>query len=179
MMKSVLALFMAAVMVVTTGCKPPQTSDLITALSTVSDASSVAVVVTQSLVLVGKVDQSVADQVSEYASGISTAVQTSITELNSTNTNPQKIAAITAAFAKVATPAFGENAVQVNAAIVAVSAAVKIFLNQLNNAGFLKAANAAPTAKIKLESGDKAALKAIEKKVADTKLKAAKLKEAK
>jgi len=177
-MKSVLAVIMATVMMFTTvGCGTPKTSDLVTALTAVSDASSVAVIVTQSLVVLGRIDQGTADQVSDYSSGIGTAVQASIAELNGTNTNPQKIAAITAAFAKVASPAFGENAPQVKAAIEAVSAAVKIFLNQLNNAGLLRAANAAPNAPIKLESGDKAALKAIQKKVADTNLKAAKLKE--
>ena len=179
-MKSILSVFMTMVLLVgsvlTTGCNT-QTSDLVTALNAVSDAASVSVVVTSSLVALGKVDPAVADQVSQYAQGVGGAVNTSIAELNSADTNPQKIAAITAAFAKVATPAFGTNATQISAAIDAVQAAVKVFLSHLNSAGVLKLANAAPTAPIKLAPGDKAMMKQMQKKTADTIAKAAALKQ--
>jgi hypothetical protein len=179
-MKKLLSLFLALVLcLVSVGCST-QTSDLVTALNAVSDASSVAVVVTSSLVAMGKLDPAVGDQVSQYATAVGGAVTTSIAELNSSDPNPQKITVISAAFAKVAAPAIGSaagaNAQQVSAAIDAVSAAVKIFLGRLNSSGTLKLANAAPTAKIKLEPGDKALMKQIQKKNAETMAKAAALK---
>lgn len=183
MVKSMLAVFMAAVMCFTTvGCgNAPTPSQLVTALNTVADAASVAVVVTQSLVATGKVDAEIGVQVSVYAQGIGTAVNTSIAELNGPAPNPQKIQAIVAAFAKVATPAFGEKAPQVNAAIEAVSAAVKIFLNNLQSSGVLKAAKDHPNASpnIVLSKSDKATLKLTQSKIADTLAKAAALKEEK
>lgn len=169
-MKSILSTFMVGLLLMMslTSCST-KTSDLVSALNTVADSASVAVVVTSSLVALGKIDPEIGEQVSAYAQGVGTAVNVSIAELNSTtSTNPQKIAAISAAFAKVATPAFGTKAPQISATIDTVSAAIKIFISRLNSNGLLKAANAAPTAEIKLEGGDKALLKEIQKKTAKT-----------
>lgn len=177
MKQSILALVMTVVMCFTNiGCSTPETSQLVTALNAVADASSVAVVITSSLVATGKVDPAIATEVSSYATNISVAVTASIAVLNGTEPNPQKIAAITAAFGKVAAPAFGENAPQIAASIDAVSAAVKIFLNRLTSSGLLKAANAAPNAKIVLEKGDKAKMKEIQKKAAEVTAQAVALK---
>lgn len=170
-MKSVLSVFLCAVlMFVTVACEAPKTSEVIVALNAVADATSVSVVVASSLVAMGKVDPEVAEQVRAYSESVGVAVRTSITELNGNATNPEKIAAITTAFAKVATPALGEQSPQVAAAIDAVSAAIKVFLNRLNNSGVLRAAASAPKAKIKLSSSDKALIKNIEKKMAETKI---------
>lgn len=174
MMKSIVSVLLVSTLLLV-GCTPPTTSNLITALNAVSDASSVAVVVTSSLVALGKLDPAVAAQVSMYSTGVSQAVNVSVAELNGPDSNPTKIATITAAFAKVAAPAFGSNAPEVSAAIDAVSAAIKIFVNQLTSSGLLKLAKAAPTAKITLTSGDKTVLKQITKKTAQTQLAAAKL----
>lgn len=177
MFKSIVSVFMATILcLASVACTPAQTSSLVTALNTVSDAASVAVVITSSLVAVGKVDPSIGNQVSVYASGIGGAVNVSVTELNSNDTNPQKIAAITAAFTKVAVPVMGPNGQQISAAIDAVSATVKIFLSHLNSAGVLKVAKNAPTAKIVLSSSDKSMLKKIEQKTAKTLEVAAELK---
>lgn len=167
-MKSILAVFMACVMcLASVGCGTP-TSNLITALNAVSDAASVAVVVTQALVATGQVDQATANLVSTYATSVSNAVNTSTTELNSKDTNAQKIAVITAAFAAVAAPAFGANAPAVLAAINAVTAAINIFISQLNSSTVVTAAKAAPHAPIVLNSADKAMLKKIKAKTAQT-----------
>ena len=176
-MKSILSVFMALILcLASVGCGTG-TSNLVTALNAVSDAANVSVVVTSSLVALGKIDQATADQVSQYATGVGGAVNTSIAELNSADPNPQKITVITAAFAKVATPAFGPNSAQISATIDAVSAAIKIFLSHLNSTGTLKLAAAAPAAKIVLAPGDKAVMKAMQKKTADTLAKAAALKQ--
>ena len=163
-MKSILAIFMAFVLTFSlVGCG--STSQLITALNAVADSSSVAVVLTSALAAAGKLDPAVATQVANYAQGVTTAVQQSITELNSVDTNPIKITKITADFAAVAAPAFGPGtAPQVQAAIQAVSAAVQIFLRQLNTPATLTLAKLSPVKAVKLSMGDKAALKSINKK---------------
>lgn len=176
MMKSIISVLLVCVLLLV-GCTPPNTSQLVTALNAVAEASSVAVVVTQSLVGLGKVDQDTANLVAVYAQGVDKAVATSIVELNSADTNAIKISKITAAFALVATPAFGANAPQIAAAVQAVSAAINIFLGQLNSSGMLKMAAAAPNVKPAslLSKGDKAMLKKTQSKVAETDALAAKL----
>jgi hypothetical protein len=176
-MKSTLAVLMALVLCLASiGCGSGTTSTLITALSVVSDAANVAVVITSSLAAAGEVDPAVAAAVSAYATGIGTAVNTAVAELNSSDPNPQKILVITTAFANVAVPAFGPDAVLVSAAIKAVSAAVQLLLSQLNSAGVTALARTAPTATISLTGPDKSALQAIKKKTAETLVKAAALK---
>ena len=173
-MKSILAVFMACVMcLVSVGCGTP-TSNLVVALNAVSDAASVAVVVTQALVATGKLDQATADQVATYASSVGTAVNTASAELNSKDTNPVKIEKITAAFAAAAAPAFGANAPAITAAINAVAATINIFLAQLGSV--VTAAKVAPHASLVLNSADKAMLKKIKAKTAETLTAAASLK---
>jgi hypothetical protein len=169
MMKSIVSVLLVCVLLLV-GCTPPNTSQLVTALNAVADASSVAVVVTGSLVAVGKVSPDVAAQVANYSQGVNGAVTVSIAELNSADTNPVKISKISAAFAAVAAPAFGDKSPQVAAAIQAVSAAINIFLNQLHSSGVLKLAAAAPHAKPMdlLKKGDKAALKKTAAKCVET-----------
>lgn len=165
-------------MLLLVGCTPPNTSQLVTALNAVADASSVAVVVTQSLVALGKVSPDVAAQVATYSTGVNQAVTTSVAELNSTDTNPIKITKISAAFAAVAAPAFGSQSPAISAAVSAISVAIELFLNQLNSAGVLKMAARAPNvapASLMLK-GDKDLLKKIQEKVAETNAMAAKLK---
>lgn len=177
MMKSIVSVFLVFTLLLV-GCTPPNTSQLITALNAVADASSVAVVVTQSLVALGKVDQATADKVATYATAVDGAVTTSIAELNSTDTNAIKISKVSAAFAAVAAPAFGTQAPAITAAIAAVEAAVNIFLNQLNSSGVLTAAKVAPNVKPTslMVKGDKVLLKKVQAKVAETNALAAKLK---
>lgn len=176
-MKSTLAVLMALVLcLASVGCGSGTTSGLITALTVVSDAANVAVVLTSSLAAAGKVDPAVAAEVSAYATGIGTAVNTAVSELNSSDPNPQKILVITTAFANVAVPAFGANAPEVSAVIKAVSVAVQLLLSQLNSAGVTALARTAPTATVHLTGPDKSALKAIKKKTAETLAKAAALK---
>ena len=175
-MKSMLAVFMAAVMCLTSiGCGTPA-SNLIVALNAVSDAASVAVVVTQALVVTGKVDQETADLVSTYSASVGTAVNTTMVELNSTDTNAQKIEKITAAFAQVAVPAMGKNSTAILAAINAVTAAINIFISHLNGAPVVAAAKLSPHAAIVLNSSDKTLLKKIKTKNAETLAAAASLK---
>ena len=167
-MKSTLAVLMAFILcLASVGCGTGTTSTLITALNVVSDAANVAVVITSSLAAAGEVDPVVAAAVSAYATGIGTAVNT-VAELNSSDPNPQKILVITTAFANVAVPAFGPDALLVGAAIKAVSAAVQVLLSQLNSAGVTALARTAPRATISLTGRDKSALKAIKKKTAET-----------
>lgn len=178
MLKSIVSVLLVSVLLLA-GCGGTVTpSTLVTALNAVADAANVAVVVTSTLVATGKVDQSVADQVQLYATGVDGAVTASIAELNSTDTNPVKIANITAAFAKVAAPAFGANAPAVTAAIRAVTATINIFLQQLSSPSVMKAAMAAPKVAptIVLSKGDKSMLKKIQTKVAATNALAATLK---
>ena len=176
-LKSTLAVLMALVLcLASVGCGLGTTSGLITALNVVSDAANVAVVLTSSLAAAGKVDPAVAAEVSAYATGIGTAVNTAVSELNSSDPNPQKILVITTAFANVAVPALGVNAPEVSAVIKAVSVAVQLFLSQLNSAGVTALARTAPAAAIRLTGADKSALKAIHKKTAETLAKAAALK---
>lgn len=164
-MKKLTTLLLTVVLCISmVGCS---TSNLVTALNAVSDASSVAVVVTSSLVALGKVSPDVAAQVSTYAQGVSKAVTVANAELNSSDTNPVKITVITAAFAQVATPAFS-NAPEVSAAISAVSVAVQIFLNQLTSSGVLTLARTSPDVKIKMSVGDKLTLHKMMGKVAKT-----------
>lgn len=174
MLKSIVSVLLVCTLLMV-GCTPPNTSQLVTALNAVSDAASVAVVVTSGLVAFGQVDPAVGDQVATYATGVTQAVSTSIAELNSADTNPVKIDVITAAFAKVAAPAIG-NVPQVNAVIDAVSAAVKNFLNNLTSTGNLKLAKAAPNVKIVLANGDKAKLQKISQKIVETQAAASQLK---
>lgn len=177
-MKSIVSVFLVFVLILMSSCTPT-TSNLITALNAVADASSVAVIVTQSLVALGKVSPDVANQVSVYAQGVDQAVTTSIAELNSNDTNPVKITNISAAFAKVAAPAFGNNAPLVVTAIGAVTVAIDIFLRQLNSSQVLAAAKGAPTVapSLTMTRGNKAMLKNISKKVAETQAVALKLKQ--
>jgi hypothetical protein len=177
MMKTIVSIFLVCTLLLV-GCTPPNTSQLVTALNAVSDASSVAVVVTQSLVALGKVSPDVANEVAVYSQGVSGAVTTSVAELSSADPNPVKISKITAAFAAVAAPAFGTNAPAVSAAIQAVSTAINIFLNQLSSAGVLKMAAAAPGVKPMslLGKGDKAMLKKAVAKCSETSAKAELLK---
>jgi hypothetical protein len=177
MMKSIVSVFLVCVLLLV-GCTPPNTSQLVTALNAVADASSVAVVVTQSLVALNKVSPDVANEVATYSQGVSTAVTTSVAELNSSDSNPVKISKITAAFAAVSAPAFGTQAPAVTAAIQAVSTAINIFLNQLQSSGVLKAAAVAPGVKPVdlLKKGDKATLKKAVAKCAETSAKAELLK---
>jgi hypothetical protein len=176
-MKSTLAVLMALILCLTSvGCGSGTTSGLITALNVVSDAANVAVVLTSSLAAAGKVDPAVAAEVSAYATGIGTAVNTAVSELKSSDPNPQKILIITTAFANVAVPAFGPNAPEISAVIAAVSAAVQLLLSQLNSAGLTALARTAPTATPSLTRADKSALKAIQKQTAETLAKAAALK---
>lgn len=169
-------LLVTALFATTIGCTTT-TSTIVTALNAVSDAASVAVVVTSSLAAVGKVDPAVAAQVSDYAAGVTTAVQASIAELKTTDANPQKILVISSDFAKVAVPAFaGTNSAPILAVIDAVQTAVKNFLSQLNSNGVLTVAKAMPTKTVKLTSGDKTMLKEIDKKSTVTKNLALKLK---
>jgi hypothetical protein len=176
MYKSIVSLFLVFTLLLA-GCGKVTPSSLVTALNAVADAANVAVVVTSSLVVSGTVSQSVATQVQTYATGIDQAVAASIAELNSADTNPVKIANISAAFAKVAAPAFGTQAPAITAAISAVTAAVDIFLQQLNSNGVLTAAKAAPKVSpaLVLSHGDKSMLKKIQTKVAATNVLAAKL----
>lgn len=175
-MKSLLAIFMAFVMcLATVGCGTPA-SNLVVALNAVSEAASVAVVVTQALVATGKLDQATADQIATYSASVGAAVTTATVELNSKDTNPVKIEKITAAFAAAAAPAFGANSATIQAAINAVAAAINIFLSQLGSAPVVTAAVAHPHAPIVLNSGDKAMLKKITAKNAETLAAAAKLK---
>ena len=178
-MKSILAVFMALVLTFSlVGCG--STSQLVTALNAVADASSVAVVLTETLAGTGKIDPAVATQVANYAQGVTTAVQESIAELSSADTNPVKITKITADFAAVAAPAFGPGtSPQIQAAIQAVSAAVQLFLNQLHQPTVLTLAKVSPVKAVKLSVGDKSALKSINKKAAAVFQHAAKLKAAK
>jgi len=176
MMKSLVSCFLVCVLLLT-GCGTTTPSNLVTALNAVGDAASVAVVVTQALVATGAVSPDVAAQVSTYATGVSGAVTTSIAELNSTDTNPVKIANITAAFAKVVAPAFGTNAPAVQAAITAVQTAIDIFLQQLGSQTATMAAAKAPTVSpmLALSRADKSLLKKIETKAEATKVAAEKL----
>lgn len=176
-LKSTFAVLMALILcLASVGCGPGTTSGLITALNVVSDAANVAVVLTSSLAAAGKVDPAVAAEVSAYATGIGTAVNTAVSELNSSDPNPQKILVITTAFANVTVPAFGPNAPEVGAAIAAVSAAVQVLLSQLNSTGLTAMARIAPAATLSLTGPDKSALKTIKKKTAETLAKAAALK---
>jgi hypothetical protein len=176
-MKSTVAVLMAMLLsLASVGCGSGTTSALITALTVVSDAANVAVVITSSLAAAGEVDPIVAAEVSAYATGVGTAVNTAIAELNSSDPNPKKILVITTAFANVAVPALGPDALLVSAAIKAVSAAVQLLLSQLNSTGVTALARTAPTATISLTRADKSALKAIQKKTAETLVKAAALK---
>jgi hypothetical protein len=176
-MKSTVAVLMAMLLcLASVGCGSGTTSALITALTVVSDAANVAVVITSSLAAAGEVDPIVAAEVSAYATGVGTAVNTAIAELNSSDPNPKKILVITTAFANVAVPALGPDALLVSAAIKAVSAAVQLLLSQLNSTGVTALARTAPTATISLTRADKSALKAIKKKTAETLVKAAALK---
>ena len=176
-MKSIVSVLMVGVLLLV-GCTPPSTSQLSTALNAVADASSVAVVVTQSLVAIGKVSPEVANQVAVYSQSVNNAVTTSVAELNSTDTNPVKISKISAAFAAIAAPAFGTQAPAVTAVIQAVSAAVNIFLNQLHSSSVVKLAAAAPHAKPMslLKKEDKTVLKKAVAKCAETNAKAELLK---
>jgi len=175
-MKSMIAVFMAFVMALcSVGCGTP-TSNLIVALNAVSDAASVAVVVTQALVATGKVDQATANLVATYSASVGTAVNTATTELNSTDTNAVKIEKVTAAFAAVAAPAFGANAPEILAAINAVTAAINIFIQQLQGTSVTAAAKAAPHAPIVLSHNDKMMIKKIHTKTAEMMAAAAKLK---
>jgi len=176
MMKSLVSCFLVCVLLLT-GCGTITPSTLVTALNAVADAANVAVVVTSGLVATGTVSQAVATQVQTYATGVDGAVTTSIAELNSTDTNPVKIANITAAFAKVATPEFGTNAPAVSAVISAVTAALDIFLQQLNSTAVTSLAKANPTVAptLLMSRGDKSMLKKIQAKVAETNALAAKL----
>ena len=158
------------------GCGSGTTSGLITALNVVSDAANVAVVLTSSLAAAGKVDPAVAAEVSAYATGIGTAVNTAVAELDSSDPNPQKILIITTAFANVAVPALGSNVPEVSAVITAVSAAVQVLLSQLNSPGVTALARTAPTAVPALTRADKSALSSIKKKTAETLAKATALK---
>lgn len=167
-MKSILAVFMASVMALASvGCGTT-TSNLITALNAVSDAASVAVVVTQALVATGAVSQADANLVSTYATGVATAVNTSTTELNSKDSNAEKIAVITTAFAEVAAPALGPNSATIEAAIQAVVSTISIFIAQLNSSTVVTAAKLVPHAPIVLNSADKAMIKKIKAKTALT-----------
>ena len=170
MMKSIVSALLVCTLLLT-GCGTSTPSNLVTALNAVGDAASVAVVVTQALVATGTVSQDVATKVSTYATGVSGAVTTSIAELNSTDTNPVKIANITAAFAKVAVPAFGSNAPAVTAAITAVQVAIDLFLNQLGSPVVAAAAKAAPKVSpmVALNHADKSLLKKIGAKAEATK----------
>jgi hypothetical protein len=175
--KSTLAVLMALMLcLASVGCGSGTASGLVTALGVVSDAASVAVVLTTSLAAAGRIDPAVAAEVSAYATGIGTAVNTAVSELDSSDPNPQKIVVITAAFANVAVPAFGPNAAEAAAAIKAVSAAVELLLSRLNSTGVTALARSAPTATLSLTGADKSALKAIRKKTAETLAKAAALK---
>lgn len=176
MMKSIVSILLVGTLLLV-GCGTTTPSTLITALNAVGDAASVAVVVTQALVATGTVSPSVAAQVSTYATGVSNAVTTSITELNSTDINTVKIANITAAFAQVVVPVFGTNAPAVQAAISAVQVAVDIFLQQLNSTAVVSAAKANPTVAptLVLTRTDKSLLKKIETKAEATKVAAAAL----
>ncbi len=81
-LKSTLAVLMALILCLASlGCGPGTTSSLITALNVVSDAANVAVVLTSSLAAAGKLDPAVAAEVSAYATGIGTAVNTAVSEL--------------------------------------------------------------------------------------------------
>jgi len=176
MLKSIVSVLLVCTLLLV-GCGTSTPSNLITALNAVGDAASVVVVVTQALVATGTVSPDVAAQVSTYAIGVSGAVSTSIAELNSTDTNSVKIANITAAFAKVVTPAFGSNAPAVTAAINAVQAAIDIFLQQLGSQTVTMAAAKAPTVSpmLALSRADKSLLKKIETKAEATKVAAGKL----
>jgi nitrate/nitrite-specific signal transduction histidine kinase len=175
-MKKIIVSVLLVCSLLMVGCTP-NTSNLVTALNAVADASSVAVVVTQALVALGKVSPDVGNQVGVYSTAVDQAVTTSIAELNSTDINSVKIADITAAFAKVVTPAFGTQAPEITAVVNAVVAAVDIFLNQLNSTGVLTAAKVAPKVAPAslLAKGDKTMLKKIQTKVAETNALAAKL----
>lgn len=168
-MKSIIAVLMTlALCIFTVGCST--TSTLVTTLDAVSDAASVAVVVTQGLVATGSVDQTTANEVASYCTAVSTAVNESITELNSTDTNAVKIDLIVADFTQVATPAFGSDASQVSAAISAVSSAIQLFLNELHSTNVLLAAQTHPTAPLSLamNRADRSTLKRIQAKTART-----------
>jgi len=173
-MKSILAMFMAAVLCLTTiGCGGSTTSNLVTALNAVADAASVAVVVTQGLVSTGTVSQADATLVATYSTAISTAASQSITELGTTDTNVVKIGKITADFAAVVAPNVPGGAA-IAPLILAITSAVQIFMSQLNSAPVVAAAKAAPHAPVSLvlSGADKTLLKKTQATAASTVLKA-------
>jgi hypothetical protein len=172
--QAILATFMAGILALTTvGCTP--TSNLVTTLNAVADAASVAVVVAQGLAAAGKISPADAALIATYASGVSTAVTESITELSSSDTNPIKITKISGFFAAVAVPAIpGGSALAPY--ITAIVQVVTQFIGQLNSSTVLTAAKVAPKAPLKLTMGDKMALHKTKKKADATIAVAAKLK---
>ncbi len=180
-MKSVVAVFMALVLcLASVGCGNGTQSNLITALNAVADAASVAVVVVDGLAATGKISPADAALVATYVTSVGTATNQSITELNSTDTNSVKIGKITGYFAVVAAPALPPSIGPLIGPIIsAVVTTIDLFIHQLNGPAVVTAAAAAPRAAIKLTGADKAALKSIQKKTAETTAKAAALKTAK
>ena len=161
-MKKIIAIALLCTLMLTS-CSN-KTSDLIVALGAVQDAASVAVVVAQGLVAVGKLDPQVATLVDTYAKLTSEAVTKSIAELNTSDPNPQKISVITAAFTPLLVPSLGSNvSAQVQAVVQAVVSAIQIFLGQLGGTP-AKLAKVAPNTKITLTMGDKSMLKQIHTK---------------
>ena len=169
-MKSIVAVLMVACLSFgTVGCSN-QTSTLITSLNAVAEASSVAVVVVAGLQAAGKVSDADAALVTTLSVQVGTASNKSIAELNSADSNPQKITVISALFANIVIPQFntGLSAATVNGIVQAVAGAIQVFLGQLHGNAVLTAAHAYPTEPIKLSRGDKNTIKAIQKKIAET-----------
>lgn len=137
------------------------TSNLVITLSAISDACSAGLVVIQALEAAGKIDPVAANLAVQYVSIVSVAAEKSVTELDSSDTNAQKIQVIVDAFAAVATPAFGSGVSTTIVSIVnSVASAVQIFLQQLQSpAVTLAAKSAAPVSVTKLSHADKTLLK--------------------
>lgn len=142
MNKILAAAFVSVVMLFSTSCGTSST--LVTLLNAVADSASVATIVTQSLVATGKVSQADATKVTTYAIAVSTAVNQSITELSSPDSNSVKITDISRYFATVLAPTFPNDSSLVSV-VQSVVVAITQFISQLNSPSVTSAATRYPT----------------------------------
>jgi hypothetical protein len=164
MKRAILALVMSCILFV--GCNTPTVSNLVTALNVLVGSAQAAEVIATGLVAVNAISIGDAALVGVYASGIATAAQNSITELNSTDTAVVKIENITKQFAVVTKPVFGPTtSAEVTLAINVISVAVNSFLAQLNSPGVVSLAKLADKTEtsVVLAPGDQKVLKQIQK----------------
>jgi hypothetical protein len=152
----------------TSGCS---TGGLPTTLAVISDACTAATFAIPLLEASGVIPAGIGNIVLAYTGAVSDAASKSSAELLTADTAAIKATKITEYFAAVAVPALGPTVgPEVQALVNAISSAVNLFISQFTSPSAVKAIKAGTVPALTM--GDRHAIGGLQKKFADTSVKA-------